>query len=423
MNRIGYLVPEFPSQTHAFFWREISSLRSLGLTVRLLSTKRPAADSCRHPFADEARAQTHYSFPPSWTAALGTLLSRPMGLARCIAYLLSLKETPWAQRARLVGLLLVAADVAAFARREGLEHLHVHSCADAAHLAALTRLLGGPRYSLTLHGDLPVYGVDHAAKMRHAAFVSCVTRPLQQQVREQAGLPVSRCPVLWMGIDTARFGDQGERRCVPNQLHLLTVARLNYLKGHHHALVALQRLVASGVDARYTIVGEGPHRAEIEADILQMGLQDRVRMTGSLGEDEVLKVLQGADVLVLPSFGLGEAAPVAVMEAMACSLPVVCSIIGGTADMIHDGLDGFLVPQKDEDALFDRLQRLAGDVSLRQRIGEAARRKAVTAFDSAALGRRLLALMTDAPPTRDDALVEQPAPPAGAGTGQGGTAA
>ena len=113
-------------------------------------------------------------------------------------------------------------------------------------------------------------------------------------------------------------------------------------------------------------------------------------MTGTMSEAAVLELLQQADAFVLPSVGLGEAAPVSVMEAMACGLPVICSIIGGTPDMIRTGVDGLLIKQADEAALAEAMVLLAENVEERRRLGQAARERAVQFFDSRATARRLL---------------------------------
>lgn len=388
--RIGYLVPEFPSQTHAFFWREVASLRAQGLHVELYSTRRPADDACRHDFAADARAQTTYLYPPPWLARAATCAMRPLRTMRALAYVAGLSQTPWKKRARLLGLIPIAAEFAVRARDARLEHVHVHSCADAAHLAALARILGGPPYSLTLHGDMPVYGVDHASKMRGAAFVATVTRPLQQSVVEQIGLDVERVPVVWMGVDTQRFRPRQRAPDAKGRLHLATVARLNATKGHVHALEALRKLVDRGYDVTYTIAGDGPHRAAIEADVERLHLGDRARLVGNLAEAQVEELLHACDVFVLTSVGLGEAAPVSVMEAMSCGLPVVSSIIGGTRDMIRDGEDGLLVAQGAEDEIERALARLADDLELRARIRSAARERATKTFDQHATAARLL---------------------------------
>jgi colanic acid/amylovoran biosynthesis glycosyltransferase len=79
-----------------------------------------------------------------------------------------------------------------------------------------------------------------------------------------------------------------------------------------------------------------------------------------------------------------------VMEAMAVGLPVICSVIGGTADMISDGIDGMLVGQQDVDAIAAALRALVTDPARRQRIGTAARTRAVAQFDARVTARALL---------------------------------
>ena len=74
--KIGYLVPEFPSQTHIIFWREITCCAK-GIEVVLLSTRRPAPGSCPHEFAAQAAAETHYVYPPPLLSCALTLAMRP----------------------------------------------------------------------------------------------------------------------------------------------------------------------------------------------------------------------------------------------------------------------------------------------------------------------------------------------------------
>ncbi|RBO53182.1 colanic acid biosynthesis glycosyltransferase WcaL [Rhodovulum sp. BSW8] len=384
---IAYLVPEFPGQTHAFFWREIRALEEAGLRVRTVSTRRPAPGACPHDFAAAAAARTVYLFPPP-LGALARLAGRPVRTLRALAYVLGLSETPWRRRLALVGLLGSASALGRICRREGLDHVHIHSCATAAHLGALAAILDDLSYSLTLHGDLPVYGTDHAAKMARAGFVAAVTRPLAAQIA--AVSPGTPAPVIWMGVDTDRFHPPASARPGDAALEVVTVARLNHTKGHVHLLNAMARLKAEGVAIRYRMAGEGPERAAIEAHVARLGLQDEARFLGPLSEAEVIELLHSADVLALTSFGAGEAAPVTVMEAMAAGLPTVVSAIGGTPDMIEDGVDGLLVPQRDETAIAAALGRLAADPDLRARIGAAARQTALARFDYRAQAKALL---------------------------------
>lgn len=387
---IGYFVPEFPSQTHAFFWREIGAMEDAGEEVVLYSTRRPPDDACPHEFAPAARARTRYVFPPRQGARL--LATRPGRVARALSYVARLSETTAGQRARLLPLIAAAADLAADCRRRGIRHVHIHSFANSAHVGALAHILDGLSYSLTLHGDLPVYGRDHAAKTARAAFCVGVTAPLLEQIRGVYAGPLHLIP---MGVDVERFRPAG-RAAPAGPLLAVTVARLTYAKGHRFFLRAMRQAVDRGLDVRYAIAGGGPYRKEIEAEIAGLGLGDRVELVGQIGEDQVLDLLRRADLFALTSVGKGEAAPVSVMEAMACGLPVICSRIGGTADMIEDGVDGFLVGQEDVDAIAAALGRLAAEPELVRGMSDAARASAIAKFSHVTSAGRLLAAIREA---------------------------
>jgi colanic acid/amylovoran biosynthesis glycosyltransferase len=377
---IGYLVPEFPSQTHTFFWRELGALEAAGVPVHVFSTRRPPDAACPHAFGPEARARTTYLFPPRWGRVLGFLARHPLRFARAAGYVLGLRETPLPHRLKLLALVASAADLVLHAREKGVAHVHIHSCANAAHLGALAHVLGGLDYSLTLHGDLPVYGTDHKAKMARARFVSAVTAPLQRSLQEEVGHD-QPYPVIWMGVDTARFAPDPARRGTGGPFRAVSVARLTHVKGHRFFLRAMARLCAEGHDIRYQMAGEGPERAEIAAEIARLGLEEHAILLGSVGEDRVLELLQGAHTLALTSIRKGEAAPVAVMEAMSCGVPPIVSIIGGTADMVEHGVDGFLTPQEDVDAITEALRTLVTDPDRRAAMGAAARATALEKFD------------------------------------------
>jgi colanic acid/amylovoran biosynthesis glycosyltransferase len=311
-------------------------------------------------------------------------------LSRAMSYLHLLETSGLNTRIRHLVLLAAAVDLVQWAKRESIEHVHGHSCADAAHVLALARCVGGPPYSVTLHGDLDVYGTDHVQKLKDAAFVCAVGSHLRQQLVERAGVPGHRVIVTCMGVETSELGTLGwDRSYTPGSLHIVTVARLHPAKGHMHALKAIRRGLEAGADLRYTIAGDGPNRDTLLTQIDELELRDRVKLVGTLSEGEVFALLSKADAFILPSTGLGEAWPVSVMEAMAAGLPVIASAIGATPEMITTGQDGFLIPQRDEDSLFQSIMRLATDVEMRRSVGQAARQSARQRFDVAATARTL----------------------------------
>ncbi len=393
--KLGLLIPEFPTQTHVFFWREIQALRSFGAEVQILSTRRPG-EPCPHQFAPEATAQTHYLYPPKLRSVLAAL--RPASLKNGMGYVRALSEEPLGI-ARSALFIACAADLVEHARRLGIVHVHVHSFAQAAHIAALARQMGGPSYSLHLHGHLEVYGSDHRQKVKNASFLVADARPIQEQLVNQTGFEPSRVHRIWMGVDTALFRPVQPPHKRTGPLRLVTVARLNRTKGHRHALAALRRILDEGRDAHYSIVGAGPYQSMVEAAIDDLRLRDHVTMMGSLDTERTRQFLQECDAFILPSFGLGEAFPVAMMEAMSCGVPAISSVIGGTPDMITDGVEGFLVPQQDEAAIAQAIRRLHDSEELRARLGAAARQRALAMFDCRTQARRLLDVISS---TTDD---------------------
>jgi len=291
MSKFGFMVPEFPSQTHAFFWRELNAMEEAGTQITLLSTRKPPENACPHAFRDDAIARTTYLFPPS-AGWFNTLLQRPGKLVQMARYVWGLSDTPPAQRARLLALIPSAATLAAVAKRQGWTHVHIHSCANAAHLGALANILTGITYSLTLHGDLDVYGVDHWSKFANASFVSAVTRPLAASIKDLSA-DVS-APVIMMGVDTDRF--KPVSKPTSDTFTIVSVARLNMMKGHRFMLRALASLRDQGeTGVLYRIAGDGPAEAEIKAEITALKLENQVQMVGSIGEDKVLEMLQGDD--------------------------------------------------------------------------------------------------------------------------------
>jgi len=104
----------------------------------------------------------------------------------------------------------------------------------------------------------------------------------------------------------------------------------------------------------------------------------------------VLDLLQSADAFILPTVGIGEGSPVAVIEAMSCGVAVICSRIGGTAEMIDDGVDGLLVEPGDEGAIAEALVRLWEVPGEAQRLGRAARARAEREFDCRRVAERIL---------------------------------
>jgi glycosyltransferase involved in cell wall biosynthesis len=119
------------------------------------------------------------------------------------------------------------------------------------------------------------------------------------------------------------------------------------------------------VDAYLCLVGDGPDRDHLEQYAHELGVVKRCLFVGY--QEDVARFYSAIDALLLPS--VNEGTPVSVIEALAAQRPAVATRVGGTPDVIRDGVDGFLVEVGDADALSERLAELAADPERRARMG------------------------------------------------------
>lgn len=392
---IGYLLPEFPGQTHAFFWREISALGMLGVDADVVSTRRPESAIICHDWSREAMARTTYLYPPGVGAlarGAGRLTIRPGRTARCMAAAArALGAHSPRDRARVLGLALMGAQLSSIARRREWEHVHVHSCADAAAIALCARLLGGPSYSLTLHGDVEGYGPGQDLKWRHAAFGFVVARALLPGLKAAApSLEESKVDVAPMGVEVSGFTRNGAYGAVhPGPVRIVTCGRLHLGKGHLELVRAVSQLRREGADVELRIIGEGPARAEIETLVRELGLSSSVHLLGAAPERTVRDELEMARVFALASHQ--EALGVATMEAMSMGVPVVVTGVGGVPELVRHGVDGLLVPAHDPLALASALRTVLRDHALATRMGASGAARVRAHFHSGISAERLAA--------------------------------
>jgi L-malate glycosyltransferase len=146
-------------------------------------------------------------------------------------------------------------------------------------------------------------------------------------------------------------------------------------KNHLQLVDAIARLRRRGIAARALLIGDGPMRAAIEARVTRLGIGAHVAITGA--QQDVRPLVSACDALAVCS--TSETFSLAALEAMALGRPVVHADIGGAAEMVRPGREGFLFPVGDTPALVERLAELA-DPAARARLGQQARETVATRF-------------------------------------------
>jgi colanic acid/amylovoran biosynthesis glycosyltransferase len=392
-RRIAYLIPEYPGQTHTFFWRELKAIRKLGVAVKVFSTRKPPAKIISHEWAENALRETTYLFPPTMLAILGAcwtfLATSPKRWFRCCRAVIQADVPSWRERCRLIPLIGIAAELAYFMKKQQLSHLHVHMCGDVANIAMFAHLLRDIPYSLTLHNSLVEFGFNQKWKWGFASFAIVISHQHLSEVQEELrGFLPPRLAVAPMGVDLEVASRQspylpwtGSGVC-----RIFSCGRLNPQKNHGDLLRTLHQLRQSGLDVRLTIAGgddtaEEIHKTGLVELIKQLSLEGAVELLGSVSEPVVRAQLEAAHIFALAS--IHEGVPVSVMEAMAMNLPVVVTDVGGMRELVDDGKNGYIVPARQPDLMAERILTLLHDPALAQSFSQAAREKIVKSFHSA----------------------------------------
>jgi colanic acid/amylovoran biosynthesis glycosyltransferase len=249
--------------------------------------------------------------------------------------------------------------------------------------------LEGPLLT-TFHGyDIGYYIRHHGAGayaelFRKGEAFTCSSRFIHKKLIAAGCQPAKIC-LFKLGTDLARF-DFTERKIGPDGvIRLITIARLVEKKGLEYSIRAVADLVKQFPNLQYTIVGDGTLRQKLSLLIEQLNLQRQVTMVGWKTPEEVRQLLGQSHIFVLASVvssdGDFEGQGLVLQEAQAMGLPVVCTNHNGFSDSVLDGQSGFLVPERDVEALSARLAELIRRPELWPGIGRKGRAFVETEFD------------------------------------------
>lgn len=387
--KLAYLISRYPLISHVFIQREVLALRRAGASIDTFTVRRAGPDHLLSADDCSEEARTHALVPPA-----------PGKLAR--AHLLALATRParylatlaLAIRLRGLGLRALLWQVFYFGeavlmwhecRRRKIDHIHAHHANVASDVALLAARLGGRRWSwsFTMHGSTEFFDVrEHRLpqKVELAGFVICVSDHGRAQLMSLVDTSHwDKLHVVHCGVDLGAFTPQ-RLPAKAGPLEILTVGRTVPVKGQTLLVEALAKLGERGVDARLTIVGDGPGSGPLRGLSARLGVGERLRLAGAVGQEQIRSYYEEADVFALPSFA--EGVPVVLMEALAMEVPVVASRITGIPELVDDGVSGLLFVPGRGGELVDALEQiLTASPERRAQMGRAGREKVRVEFD------------------------------------------
>jgi glycosyltransferase involved in cell wall biosynthesis len=218
--------------------------------------------------------------------------------------------------------------------------------------------------------------------------------------RRLYGLPESRYRIVYNGVDTQRFRPAERSACrarldLPESEFVIGMfASFKRQKNHPLIIAAMEKVVRDIPNARLLLVGDvldgafgdtDTYKREVTDALAGCSAKHRISMLGRRNDPE--NIYPACDVSVLPS--LHEGTPNVVLESMACGIAAVVTDVSDNARIIRDGMDGFVVPNGDVNAMADRLVRVGRDPALRDRMGRNSRDSAIERFATAAMAANM----------------------------------
>jgi len=394
--KIAYVMSRFPHLPETFILREMTELEQQGYQVALyplIVQQQPLIHQEARPWLARAWRLPFLSAPV--LAANGRALWR-QPLAYPLLWARALAENAVSPNffMRALALLPKAFYAAQVMQQEGVTHIHAHYATHPALVAWLIHRLTGISYSITVHAhDIFVRTAMLATKLRDASFIAAISEYNREHLARLAGSWIKeKTHIIHCGIVPAHYrprplAGRGER------LELIHVGSLQPYKGQCYLIEACSLLRDRAIPFRCRIIGGGEEEENLRRLIRIHGLESTVELLGPMPQEEVARLLPAADCYVQPSIvtpsGKMEGIPVALMEAMACRLPVLATCLSGIPELVRPGETGYLVPPADSLALADALAMVYTQAEQAEAMATAGRQLVLREFELQSNVKRL----------------------------------
>ncbi|MHC4696670.1 MAG: glycosyltransferase [Planctomycetota bacterium] len=402
--RIAFIVGRFPSLSVTFVIDQITSLIDRGHDVDIYAV-RPEEENKIHSTVEAYRLLDHTTYfaappesrPTRISAAMSFLFAHPSGgLFRAWRRFACFKRAAPALRPTLVS----RATAFLPERRYDIIHCHFGPNALVGLFARDAGILHG-KLITTFHGyDVNTYPRKHGHDVYRRLFqrgdLFTANSRFTAGRAEALGCPKDKIVVLPVGVDLGDFKHTVRKATPGEEIRLLTVARLVEVKGIEYGIRAVARVTRSFPRIRYQIVGDGPMLTQLRELADNLGVAGSVDFLGGQTRDEVGRLYDRAHLFLLPgvvgSDGAQEGQGLVLLEAQACGIPVLATRVGGIPESVLDGDSGYLVGQRDVDALSKKLAHLIEHPELWPEMGRKGRALVEGKFDADSLHEQLVGI-------------------------------
>lgn len=399
--KIAFIVDAFPVLSETFILNQITGLLDLGHEVEIFTqrnsrVKKIHSDVFRYNLMQRVYYPVYepLSLIKRWVkAALSVLLRANVKDILLVLRTLDIFKFGWS-----VLDLKQLYRIIPFLGRNNFDIIHCHFGPNGNYGALLKELGIKGKLVTTFHGyDLSKYVKQKGEDIYQDLFLKGdLFLPISSYWRNkliQLGCPKEKIITHHMGIDIEKFKFRPRQLSTGEKLTILTIARLTEKKGLDYSIRAIAEIVKHKPNIEYDIIGDGSWRDRLYKLITELGVEEKIQLLGWKDSSEVRRLMKEAHIYVLSSItaadGNMEGIPVSLMEAQATGLPVVSTLHSGIPELVIDGKTGFLVSERNVNALAERLSFLIQHPETWQKMGQAGRKFVEKNFDIKKLNRKL----------------------------------
>jgi colanic acid/amylovoran biosynthesis glycosyltransferase len=386
VKKIAYIMSRFPHLPETFILREMITLEQQGWEVALY----PLIVQNSSVIHADALSWIKRAKRIPWisvdvlAANFRQLLKHPLRYASLCYRVLAGNLPSRRFFIRALAMFPKTVRMAELMEAEGIQHIHAHYATYPALAAWIIHQLTGIPYSITVHAhDIYVDQTMLAPKVRDAAFVAAISEYNRQFLGRHLGQwAIEKTHIIHCGIQPERYTPATQTSGV---FEIVSIGSLQPYKGQQYLIRACEILRQRGLNFHCRIIGGGWLQSELETLIAEKKLAGVVELTGPLPQESVAKILPQAGCYVQPSVittsGKMEGIPVALMEALACALPVVATDISGISELVRPAQTGWLVPPEDPQALAEAISAIQADRDSAEHLARAGRELVLQEFD------------------------------------------
>ncbi|MGF1492538.1 MAG: glycosyltransferase [Microcoleaceae cyanobacterium] len=403
--KIGFLVRRFPVLSETFILNQIVGLISRGHQVDIFAIDGPERKTTKvHPLVEEYQLLQSTSFRPmiprKFAARLINAVSylkqkSPDSVLRYISLVNPVQHSFSALSLRLLYQAMT------FERIDPSYDVIHCQFGDVGLKGLLFRHLGFLQGKLVVNfrgSDISKYLVRHGSSVYDSLFQEAdlliANCDFFRQKLIRLGCDPQKVIVHYSGIDCHKFSFTPRSPAAGKPVRLVTVGRLVEKKGIEYSIRAVAKLAAYHSNLEYSIIGDGALRVQLEELIQRLKMEQTIKILGWKEQEELIEILDSSHILIAPSITAengDQDAPVNTLkEAMALGLPVVATRHGGIPELVEDEVSGCLVPERDSDAIAEKLGKLIEQSDRWPEMGRQGRKRVQEKFDIEILNNELV---------------------------------